>query len=189
MLYLKAGTIIFQSLKKQESFHCAVNASSRFEQSTALTCTINHVGLYVGNDSVIEATRGYGVIERTLSNFLSDGCYHLAAIIKDSALAKLAMTKAYGYLGLPYNHSFEPNGAGLYCSELIIEAFSYPNGQHYFQLYPMNFGDIVTKQILPYWIEYYRSLGRVIPQGTLGSNPQQLLRQTSLYDSVFPIIR
>ena len=88
---------------------------------------------------------------------------------------------------MPYNHSFREDDEGFYCSELITYAFKYPSGEDYFQRYPMNFNDLATGQILPYWIEYYRKLKASIPQGELGSHPQQLLRQKELFKTILTL--
>lgn len=179
----KAGTIIFQSLKSGIGFNRAVNLSGTPQRSETEFTNINHVGLYVGDGYVIEATRQHGVIKRKLSTFLLAANYNIVATIKETGLIDTAVERAHYALGQPYNHSFYPDGHDFYCSELIVYAFQYHNGDSYFEQYPMNFSDS-SQQILPYWQEYYQQLGQVIPQGVQGSHPQQLLRQKPLFEAI-----
>lgn len=178
------GAIIFQSLRDETPFGLAVNECSIIPQQELIVSHINHVGLYIGDNKVIEATRLDGVIERKFSDFLLDANYSIAATINDVALIRHAIKRAQLYLGQPYNHSFYPDGCGFYCSELIVYAYQWENGNNYFEQYPMNFCGGNSSHILPYWKEYYQRLGLEIPQGLLGSHPQQLLRQTNLFDSM-----
>jgi uncharacterized protein YycO len=181
---LHAGDIIFQRRKEQTPFNGAVSRSGAILNMEQITTNINHVGLYIGGNTVIEATQKKGVIEQSLVNFLSDGDYHIVGTVYDAIAIKNALIRAKVCLGLPYNHSFYPDAEGLYCSQLITYAFKTKQDSDYFALYPMNFIDCTTQQILPYWITYYHLLNQAIPQGIQGSHPQQLLRQTHLFKTI-----
>ncbi|MWP48964.1 YiiX/YebB-like N1pC/P60 family cysteine hydrolase [Gilliamella sp. Lep-s21] len=181
---IQCGDIIFQSLKKNNAFNGAVSLSGAALNTDEITNNINHVGLYVGNNTVIEATQNYGVIEQSLTDFVCVAKYNIIARIHDVGIIKNALKRAKTCLGSPYNHSFHPNANGFYCSELITYAFKTEQGNDYFELYPMNFKNLITKQILPYWIDYYLSIKQIIPQGELGSHPQQLLRQRHLFKTI-----
>ncbi|MCO6523982.1 MAG: hypothetical protein J6562_03030 [Candidatus Schmidhempelia sp.] len=178
---LHAGDIIFQTLKENTPFNDAVSCSGVVLNIQEIITNINHVGLYMGRNIIIEATQKEGVTQQSLSNFLSNGTDHVVGTVHDNFTIKNALTRAKTCLGLPYNYSFYPDQDGFYCSELITYAFKTKQGRDYFNLYPMNFVDCTTQQILPYWITYYHSLNRRIPQGVLGSHPQQLLRQKYLF--------
>lgn len=183
----KAGTLIFQSLNNEADFNYAVSRSGSSPNATTIINNINHVGLYIGDNQIIEATQQYGVILRPLPDFLREADNNLSAIVKDSQLINAAIDRAKSCLGCPYNASFHPDADGFYCSELITYAFKTAQGQDYFQQYPMNFTDYTTGQILPYWRNYYRELKQDIPQGLLGSHPQQLLKQRHLLTEITQI--
>ncbi|OCG00472.1 YiiX/YebB-like N1pC/P60 family cysteine hydrolase [Gilliamella sp. wkB112] len=181
---LNKGDIIFQSLKEKCAFNDAVSHSGAMANMDEIITHINHVGLCVGNNKIIHACQKEGVILQPVTDFLSSGSYNIIASIDNPLLIKQALTRVMSYLGLPYNYSFHPDAKGLYCSQLITYAFKLKDNSDYFQLYPMNFKDLKTQQILPYWITYYRKLRQPIPQGVLGSHPQQLLRQTHLFKTI-----
>lgn len=181
----QAGTIIFQSLKRGIGFNRAVSLSGSQVLVENEFTNINHVALYVGDGWVIEASRQHGVIKRKLSAFLLAANYSITATINDSSLIAHALARANDCLGQPYNHSFYPDDPGFYCSQLIVHAFQTDLGDSYFQQYPMNFCEPTSQQFLPYWLDYYRHLGRDIPQGVQGSHPQQLLRQKSLFATIY----
>lgn len=177
------GCIIFQSLDNKDEFNHAVSCSGATLDSVNIA-QINHVGLYIGNGQIIEATQKQGVIMRPLSAFLDDANENLITTINEPSLIAPAIARAKSYLGLPYNFSFHPDDKGLYCSQLITHAFKTHQGNDYFQCYPMNFRDATTQQILPYWINYYDKLKQIIPHDLPGSHPQQLLRQSSCFASI-----
>ena len=184
---MQIGDIIFQSQNEVSEFNTAIIHSGAQPNTDDIINQISHVGLYIGNNIVIEATQKHGVIQQPLNNFLASAQYNLVATIFNDSVIKNALMRVQTCLELPYNHSFREDDKGFYCSELITYAFKYPSGEDYFQRYPMNFSDLATGQILPYWIEYYRKLKAPIPQDELGSHPQQLLRQKELYKTILTL--
>ncbi|OCG41256.1 YiiX/YebB-like N1pC/P60 family cysteine hydrolase [Gilliamella sp. Bif1-4] len=184
---IQCGDIIFQSLKKNNAFNGAVSLSGAVPHIDEITKSINHVGLYVGNNIVIEATQKYGVIEQSLTDFVCAAKHNIIGRIHDLVVIQNALRRVKKCLGSPYNHSFHPYADGFYCSELITYAFKTEQGNNYFALYPMNFKDLATNEILSYWIDYYRDLNQIIPQHELGSHPQQLLRQRHLFKTILTL--
>jgi uncharacterized protein YycO len=184
---IQSGDIIFQSLNEDNDFSDAINCSGAVPNMDKITKNINHVGLYIGNNIVIEATQQYGVIEQPLADFVCAAKRNIIGRIDDLVVIKNAIKRVKTCLGSPYNHSFYPDSDGFYCSELITYAFKTKHGSDYFALYPMNFKDLTTNQILPYWIDYYRELKQRIPQQELGSHPQQLLRQDHLFKTILTL--
>ena len=93
-----------------------------------------------------------------------------------------AIRQAQLQLGKPYNASFIPAAAqAFYCSELIEYAFKQANQQQaVFKRQPMNFAAPNTQQITPGWQKYYAQLQIAVPQGSLGSNPGEISRESSL---------
>ena len=64
-----------------------------------------------------------------------------------------------------------------YCSELIYLAFKEANdGQPVFQLQAMTFNDPDTQKPFPIWVDYYKKLGKPIPEGQPGLNPGGISR-------------
>jgi cell wall-associated NlpC family hydrolase len=165
------GTLIFQ-VSNGTTFDNAVAASADGE--------INHVGIVVGENMVIEATPDRGVVIVDLESFVAEGSLSIAAEIRNRSLAVNACRRALSFVGRPYNHSFYPNSAGLYCSELVTESFIRPDGSRYFPLHPMDFHGPDE-----FWKSYYAKLGGVIPNDMPGSHPQRLLRLEHLY-AIYP---
>lgn len=179
---INIGDIIFQSLKDEVPFSHAVRSSGM--QSHQDISEINHVGIAIGDNVVIDASRQHGVSKKSLSQFLSMAKFNLVATITDSNLIQPAIKRLNRYLSSPYNDSFYPDADGFYCSELVTHAFKTQLDEDYFQQYPMNFLDAKTQKLLPYWVSYYKQLKKTIPQGFLGSHPQQLLSQTERFKSI-----
>lgn len=74
-----------------------------------------------------------------------------------------------------YNQSFYPTDRGFYCSELIVYAFFLANNNKpLFEYIGMNFIEKNKATPSPAWLDYYKKLGRLVPQGRRGSNPSQL---------------
>ena len=187
LIKMQIGDIIFQSQNEESEFNKAITHSGFLPSSNDIINQISHVGLYIGNDLVIEATQKHGVIKQPLNSFLDSAQYNVVATIGDNLVIKNALIRVQDCLGLPYNHSFRSDAKGFYCSQLITYAFKYESGKDYFKLYPMNFKNLTTDQILPYWINYYLELKQPIPQGELGSHPQQLLRQKELFKTILTL--
>jgi hypothetical protein len=176
---MKAGTLIFQVLEKGGFVDAIVGSSMR---EGAVEWPVSHVGIAVGN-GVVHVDEESGVVMEPLGMFLAGAEVSIAAVLRDSDVAKRAAERAPDFLGLPYNRSFYPDQEGVYCSELVAKCCVDAVGNPYFELCPMNFRDS-SGAMIPYWIEYYKMLGLEIPEGVPGSNPRQLLNQTDLFSSV-----
>ncbi|WP_372394171.1 YiiX/YebB-like N1pC/P60 family cysteine hydrolase [Xanthomonas sp. NCPPB 3582] len=95
-----------------------------------------------------------------------------------------AIAQARGMLGKPYNDTYVPNEDSYYCSDFIERAF---RAHHVFALQPMNFRNLQTGTISPYWTEFYRSRGMAVPQDVPGTNPNDMARAPALVRvAVFP---
>jgi hypothetical protein len=171
-----AGDLIFQ-----------VAINSEFENAVAQSGTNNdsatHVGIFCPPDIVIEAN-DYGVVGTGICEFLksADENKNILVRIEDRTIVKLAVERAKNFLGQPYNESFSPEtGKGLYCSQLITESYLKVDGSRYFKLWPMRFDD------REFWEGYFNDLNVPIPDGVLGSHPQQILDQKTLLYRVFEI--
>ncbi len=147
-----------------------------------------HVGLVVrhqGKEAVIEAwpgseTEGGEVQRVSIATFLSRtkspwgtprGPYGLRFGGALATIARRAATVALRHLGRPYDDRFLRENKGLYCAELLYEAFREANaGREFFRLTPMTFG----KPRSPHrevWERYYRQRGAAVPEGKPGISP------------------
>ncbi|CAH1856077.1 YiiX/YebB-like N1pC/P60 family cysteine hydrolase [Convivina praedatoris] len=126
---------------------------------------------------VIHASMPDGCLTETLTDFLvkRKGLVDLYRINARGNNISRAVVRAQDNLNRPYNYSFLPNDEGLYCSELITEAFK---GQNIFKLNPLEFGGPKEQD---YWTKYYAKLGMDLPQGVYGSSPNSLVKSPQLH--------
>lgn len=91
---------------------------------------------------------------------------------KYTGLAPKAVSFSLKQLGKPYDDEYVYNNGAYYCSELIYDAFLFANnGKPFFTLEPMTYLEPGTKKFFPAWVDYYKTLGKPIPQGLPGCNP------------------
>jgi len=84
-------------------------------------------------------------------------------------------------IGEPYDDEFIMNNGKWYCSELIYEVFREDNNKNdFFNLEPMTFKDPETGAFIPAWENYYKALGREIPEGQMGINPGLISRSNKI---------
>lgn len=162
---LQAGDLLF--IKNQhEPMDEAIAAS---------TGTYVHVGIAVDDQTVIHASPRYGVAMQDLAQFQAEfGQPDIYRPQVDDVTTVIARAKTY--LGQPYNATFYPNGAGLYCSELVEVAFG---DRLPFEPQPLRFHD-ATHDISAYWQAYYDQLGVAVPVGLPGSNPEAMAKSSQL---------
>ncbi|MGV3346888.1 YiiX/YebB-like N1pC/P60 family cysteine hydrolase [Enterobacteriaceae bacterium LUAb1] len=134
---------------------------------------INHVGLYIGNNEVIEAGR-QGVVLTRLQDFLQGHVYvkRLQVTLNKSEVTAV-INKAKSHIHKSYNHSFESDKESIYCSELIVSAFESIGNKSPFKRHPITFNNYKTHQTDPKWPEYYNHR-EDIPEGQPGSHPNSL---------------
>ena len=90
-----------------------------------------------------------------------------------------ALERARERLGLPYDYSFRPDNGKLYCSELVWECYSRPDGSPRFPARPMNFR-APDGSMPAFWTELFERLGKQIPEGVPGTNPNDMARDPQL---------
>ena len=88
-----------------------------------------------------------------------------------------AIAQARRMLGKPYNDTYVQDDNRYYCSDFIERAF---RAHHVFALQPMNFKNLQTGKISPYWIDFYRSKGMPVPQDMPGTNPNDMATTAAL---------
>jgi len=178
---LRSGDLLFQA--GESDFTDAVEAVT--------DGSFSHVGIVESTPDGIfvwEAIPEKGVARSSLQDFLDDAA-HLpdgTPAVKACRVAGLsveagreAARKAESFTGRPYDSAFLPGMEEVYCSELVYECFRDAGGAPLFTANPMTFRDS-TGQTLPYWTEYYRALGKEIPEGVPGTNPNDLSRDPIL---------
>lgn len=75
-------------------------------------------------------------------------------------------------LGVPYDDEYVYDNGSYYCSELIYDAFKAANkNKPFFELFPMTYKQPGTNEFFPAWVEYYKEIGKAIPEGLPGCNP------------------
>lgn len=147
-----------------------------------------HVGIIEGcNDSlfVIDAAPKTGVSRRELNEFLEaqrdeEGRMPNIKImqLKDQRGAMDFVAKAKMLVGAEYDFTFLPDNGKYYCSELVYECYQ-RNGKPIFEATPMNFRN-ADGEFDAYWVELFVRQGMEIPQGVLGTNPNDLYHSSLL---------
>lgn len=134
------------------------------------------------NDAVwvIDATIAHGVDRHLLDTLFSDFTLHRGGIatfevmrLKDNSNAAAYVEQAKVFLGEPYDHYFMTFNGRHYCTELISDAYVDADGHRWFEPQPMNFKN-QEGEYPSYWVRLFDSLGEPIPQGELGTNPQDI---------------
>lgn len=134
---------------------------------------IDHVAIYMGNDSVIEAIPGNGVITTPLHAVLHREEGHYIAGRVKKADGRLSVAHARHYLGLPYDSLYLPYNEAVYCSELVQLSMVDKRGRRLLAPVPMTFRN-ADGQIPLSWQQLYQRNGLSVPEGEPGSNPAEM---------------
>lgn len=81
-------------------------------------------------------------------------------------------------VGSSYDWSFLPDNGKYYCSELVCETYKL-NGEAIFKAKPMNFLN-ENGEYDGFWVKLFGKLGMDVPQGELGSNPNDLFNDSRI---------
>lgn len=180
---LKSGDLIFQVEGKGDFSHAISSA-------TGLQDSINfvHVGIIeVKGDTinVIEASPEKGVCI-TPYNFFIERSPKIngkpGAVIKRIDFdfpVDSAIFNAKRYLGDGYDWWYLPDNGKIYCSELVYESFYDNYGKRIFQGNPMNFRS-PDGSMPEFWVKLYEKLGVDIPEGVIGTNPNDMSKSDFL---------
>jgi len=151
----------------------------------------DHVAIFVlcdGIPSVIEASTAHGVAQTSWADFVSSSNHIngkpglvVMRINQKAMRISQAVTRAKTYLGEPYDWSYLPDNGKMYCSELVYEAFLDADGKPLFTAKPMNFRN--AKGEMPaFWTELFQKLDEPIPEGVLGTNPNEMAKDSMLME-------
>ena len=160
-------------------------AGSMSRAIVSATGSITHVAIVevdvTGDVWVIDATPRLGVSRHPLASLIQDNpsATFIVKRLRDTTGASRFIENAKAFIGQPYDHTFMPGNGALYCSELVRESFRLADGSFLFNEAPMNFlaPDGSTPQ---YWKQLFDGLGMEVPQGVLGTNPQDMSRSPLL---------
>ena len=140
---------------------------------------LNHVGLYLGNNRVIESNKN-GVVITSTNDFCQGKIYVKRLIFRLSKLQKeLLNKKALSYLDVKYNFSYEDSQDDLYCSELIIAIFNALADINPFKRHCITFNNALSNKLDERWLLYYKEASS-IPNNVMGSHPTSLFVNKSL---------
>ena len=188
---IKTGDLLFVGMSADYSADNKEDMTDAIVASIGSKDTVNyfHVAILeldsAGNVWVIDATARRGVDRHPLDTLKSDfrmengedPIYTLMRL-RGSHPVKKYVANAKTYLGQFYDLYFLPENNMLYCSELVNVSYV-RNGKPLFCAAPMNFKN--DKGEYPkYWQDLFARLGQPVPQGVLGTNPQDLSRSRRL---------
>ena len=137
----------------------------------ATTGNYSHVAIFL-DGFVYHATVEGGVLAQDPEDFFEAGKVYALYRFEQIDCTEVKK-RAERLLGAPYNASFYPDGDGFYCSQFVAEILPI------FETIPMKFGD-EEEEISPFWIDYYKELGLVVPLNQPGTNPSQLAQSPHL---------
>ncbi len=138
--------------------------------------------LEVGGDTtwVIDATIKRGVARYPLDSMREDfrlrsGGYPVFSVkrLRHNRNAEQWIANARKYVGQRYDMAFLPDNDEQYCSELVWNSYLDGDGEHIFSAAPMNFKS-PDGSYPPYWVWLFAQLGMPIPQGVMGTNPNDM---------------
>ena len=184
-----AGDLVFV-MSSDSEFSEAITESTAAQDSLKFD-HVAIVAIEYGEAYVIEASSRYGVVMRTLEEFmeevpLCDGrCGVVIKRLTGACLNGLCMPavieNAKRHIGEEYDWYFMPDNGRQYCSELVYDSFICNDGEHLFSAEPMNFRSEDGTMPL-FWVELFERLGASIPEGVPGTNPSKMSKAEFLID-------
>lgn len=191
-LSIQNGDLLFVGLPLD--YHI-VDTASMDEAISAATGQENEVNfIHVAilevdeNDSlwIIDATIKHGVDRHPFSVFVSDFTLNdgsspemVVMRLQDNANVNKYVENAKTYCGREYDMHFLPDNEEQYCSELVRNSYTTSTGAYIFSESPMNFKS-ADGTFPPYWVELFDLLGEPIPQGVMGTNPNEMSQEQCL---------
>lgn len=188
---LRTGDLIFVGIPYDYELTDTSGMDAAIVDATGDSLGVNyiHVAIVeVDGDSVwiIDATAKRGVDRYPIDTFccdfrLKDGSYPQFDVmrLKESPDCADFIENAKGYIGRKYDLAFSPDNEEQYCSELVRNAFRNADGSYIFGEAPMNFKG-PDGEFPPYWVQLFEWLGSPIPQDVMGTNPNDMSKDTNL---------
>lgn len=179
---LETGDLIFVGIPYDYQLD---SMSSAIVCATGDTDAVNYIHVAIVErvqDSlyIIDATLKHGVSRYPMAEFVEDfklrggSLPHFDAMrLSDTTGVSASVQRAKQFVGRGYDLWFLPDNEEQYCSELVQNAYLDPNGNPLFDTAPMNFL-APDGSMPPYWQELFALLGREVPQGVMGTNPNDM---------------
>ncbi len=178
---LKSGDLIFVEAR-QKQLSGAINRVTQLSEEE----NFDHVGLVEVTQQgvfVLHASVKQGSNKESLANFYNKNVENNQQMVAyrlhqpHRHHIKPAIEQAHSMLGKPYNLSYVLDEQRYYCSDFVERAF---REGAVFEHIPMNFRNPETGAADEFWVGFYEQLGRDVPQGEPGTNPNQLARSDKL---------
>lgn len=196
---LRTGDLIFVGFLPEYDAHDSVEMSSAIVVSTGDgAANYVHVAIVdVGDDGVwiIDASPQRGVDRYPIDTFLMesvlrDGSFPRFQVMRlvDHTNVAEYVEKARGFIGQPYDSCFLPDNNAQYCSELVRNAYMKDASESFFNDAPMNFKS-PDGEYSSYWVNWFKKIDRPIPQGVLGTNPNDMSKSQCLTTVDIDLIR
>lgn len=142
-----------------------------------------HVGIIECREDgiyVLEASSKKGVTETPISEFKErDGALSYYRVISGEIDPEQVIENAKSFMGQPYDFLYLPDNGSLYCSELVYESYTDAEGKPIFEAHPMNFRD-KDGNMPEFWTNLFKEHNEEIPEGVLGTNPNDLSKSIKL---------
>ena len=191
-LTIQNGDLLFVGLPMDYQLTDTACMDQAISDATAISDEINyiHVAILEVDESdslwIIDATIKHGVDRHPFGEFLSDftlkdGTYPQLVVMRlqDNSDVNKYVENAKTYCGRAYDMHFLPDNEDQYCSELVRNSYTTSTGTYIFSESPMNFKS-ADGTFPPYWIELFDLLGEPIPQGVMGTNPNEMSQEQCL---------
>ena len=149
-------------------FHVAESGNAITDVTPGM---IDHVAIYLGNDSAVEAV-GRGVVITPLDSLRQQKGHYMIGRVS-YLNAKASIEQALSYVGRSYDWLYLPDNDDIYCSELVLLSYTDREGKQLFAPIPMSFHN-ASGRITDYWKEFYARHQMEVPEGLPGSNPAEL---------------
>ena len=146
--------------------------------TAATGSTIDHVAVYIGSDSVIEAIPPRVTTTHLDSLIRRSPGYYRAARIHHVDRRQF-IRNVRSLLQRDYDSLYLPDNDAIYCSELVVRSAVNRRGEKLFCQVPMTFRDS-SGHIPPYFTLLYSRHGMKVPEGLDGSNPGELFARELL---------
>lgn len=148
----------------------------------------DHVGI-IDVDSagvrVVEASPRDGVTVTPWSDFKASSPRLMVVGMSGTVDTDAAVERAKECVGRPYDWAYGCGSDSIYCSELVQIAYLDADGNPIFESRPMNFRD-ASGDISEFWMRLFERLGRPVPQGAPGTNPNDMARDALLLSGRAP---
>lgn len=134
---------------------------------------------------VIEASSRYGVVMTPWRDFVDSATVvnqRPGIVVKRLTIpidAEKIIARAKSHLGEEYDWTYRDENGKMYCSELVHDSYKYEDGAPMFKASPMNFKN-ANGEMPQFWTDLFNRLGESVPQGELGTNPNEMAKSPLL---------